>query len=38
MINFTVLAHDAEARDRDLFVAAVMPYITIVMVDHDMSN
>ena len=38
LTHFTVLAHDAEARDRDLFVAAVMPYITIVMVDRDMPN
>ena len=38
LTQFTVLAHDAEARDRDLFVAAVMPYITIVMVDRDMPN
>ena len=35
---FTILAHDAEARDRDLFVAVVMLYITIVMVDRDMPN
>ena len=38
LTHFTVLAHDTEVRDRDLFIAAVMPYITIVMVDRDMPD